>query len=91
MTFKIVGPFHSYDDGSGADMTFSHPYAGVVNIGFVKGEVRSYGVSPAKCFGNRARGQRDWAIKKMKNQFWPHVEALGPEWMAKHKELYEID
>jgi hypothetical protein len=90
MPFTTITEFSSYDDASGAQMTMSHPACGVMALSFVCGEVRTYGVQPAKCFGNRARAQRDWAIKKMKAEFWPKVQALGPDWMARHKELYEV-
>jgi hypothetical protein len=90
MTFKTVTEFSSYDDASGAQMVMSHPFCGTIGFNFVCAEVRRNGLSPVKCFGNSARGKRDWAIKKMVAEFQAKVDDLGPEWLAKHKELYDV-
>jgi hypothetical protein len=90
MTFKTVTEFSSYDDASGAQMTMFHPLCGNVGFSFVNGKINRYGDPRVKCFGNRAIAKRKWAADKLQAEFQTKVDALGPEWMARHRELYEI-
>lgn len=89
-TFKTVSEFSPYEDASGALMSMSHPLCGTMYFNFVNGKVTRHGEGRVKCFGNRAIGKFKWAADKLQAEFQSRIDALGPEWMAKHKELYEI-
>ena len=59
-------------------------------IHFVAGKLNVYGTQ-SLAYDRRPRWQVNGAKKKCEEQVWKDIESFGPEFMARHIALYEMD